>query len=571
MHALGNVVSVDVEGGPPPERAARGAEHAPARRGVGRLGRARAAGVQRALLGAVAQLPLPDLQPAPPVAVRAPPQLVGAAAARRGAATGRRRAARSASTTSARSRRRRRATRSSSARSSGPNGSGAATTSTSRSPPTASSATWCERSSGRCSSRARTRSRRSSTAGRATEAGKTAPPWGLYLVARHVLTERSIGIRVPPTRKCTPVSVRRQGGEPVKNTTVEGGARARAARGGAGVLGLTASSGRPHRAGRAGGVYERGRARSGRASARRQRRRQRNARPARRHRGVPGRLDRRCRSPCGAGAARDEPNTRDNEHLTAAKGIVEAKDPVIQKKRGEGLLSAPLASFDWHLPAVRAAVRRGARAVAACRPIQRGRRRDAVRADGQLRLRRVFEDRSRAAPRDADQGALVGVGGECAAHNDGDPVVVYDQYAGRWLLSVVRRPAGGGRVVRGVRRLLATSDATGAYNLYFFDFGPDTFLDYPHFGVWRGRLLHVRQRVPDRPGDLVGRAAIVYERDKMLAGQPARFVWFDEAAANPVGGQYIGQLPADADGSSLPPQVSRTCSRRSTTRRASRR
>jgi len=39
-------------------------------------------------------------------------------------------------------------------------------------------------------------------------------------------------------------------------------------------------------------------------------------------------------------------NTRDNEHLTAAKGSSNAKDPVIQKKRGTGPLSAPLASFD---------------------------------------------------------------------------------------------------------------------------------------------------------------------------------------------------------------------------------
>ena len=70
----------------------------------------------------------------------------------------------SASTTSAPSRRRRRSTTSSCAPSSGRSGSAAATTSTSRSPPTATSATWCARSSGRCSSWARTSSRRSSPA-----------------------------------------------------------------------------------------------------------------------------------------------------------------------------------------------------------------------------------------------------------------------------------------------------------------------------------------------------------------------------------------------------------------------
>ena len=39
----------------------------------------------------------------------------------------------------------------------------------------------------------------------------------------------------------------------------------------------------------------------------------------------------------------------------------------------------------------------------------------------------------------------------------------------------------------------------------------------------------------------------------MLAGQPARVVYFDEAASNPPGGQYIGQLPGDLDGATLPP------------------
>jgi hypothetical protein len=39
----------------------------------------------------------------------------------------------------------------------------------------------------------------------------------------------------------------------------------------------------------------------------------------------------------------------------------------------------------------------------------------------------------------------------------------------------------------------------------------------------------------------------------MLAGKPARVVYFDEASSNPPGGQYIGQLPGDLDGSAAPP------------------
>ena len=46
---------------------------------------------------------------------------------------------------------------------------------------------------------------------------------------------------------------------------------------------------------------------------------------------------------------------------------------------------------------------------------------------------------------------------------------------------------------------------------------------------------------------------MAFERAKMLAGQPARVIYFDEAAYNPPGGQYIGQLPGDLDGATLPP------------------
>src|SRR3954471_21022488 len=79
------------------------------------------------------------------------------------------------------------------------------------------------------------------------------------------------------------------------------------------------------------------------------------------------------------------------------------------------------------------------------------------------------------------------------------------------------------------------------------------FLDYPHIGVWPDGYYMSANEFPTGQETSAGAAAIVLERSAMLAGQPARYVWFDESAANPVGGQYIGQLPGDADGSKLPP------------------
>ena len=141
------------------------------------------AGVPRALLGALALLPLPHLALERALAVRGRPLALAPGADRPRAPRGERRAAPAASTTSARSPRPTRSTRSSSRGRRRRAGTTAATRSSSRSPPTRSCATWCGRSSGRCSSAARTRSRRCSTGAGARPAGSTAPPCGLYLVA----------------------------------------------------------------------------------------------------------------------------------------------------------------------------------------------------------------------------------------------------------------------------------------------------------------------------------------------------------------------------------------------------
>jgi hypothetical protein len=246
-------------------------------------------------------------------------------------------------------------------------------------------------------------------------------------------------------------------------------------------------------------------------------------------------------------------NARDNEHLVAQQGSANAKDPVIQKTRGTKPLSAPIANFDgiclpFGAPCAEASS-------CSCLPP------DTNGAVGQTQFVQmvnsdfaVYSKAGQVLRHATPINALwSAVGGECAAHNDGDPVVVYDQFANRWLLSeFVAQPAAGEDYGECVA-ISTTSDATGTYNLYFFDWGPNTFLDYPHIGVWPDGYYLSANEFPTGQETSSGAAAIVLERGKMLAGQPARYVWFDEAAANPIGGQYIGQLPGDVDGSRLPP------------------
>ena len=148
------------------------------------------------------------------------------------------------------------------------------------------------------------------------------------------------------------------------------------------------------------------------------------------------------------------------------------------------------------------------------------------------------------------------LGGVCASHNDGDPVVSYDILAGRWVLSqfVVAGPAGS--YSHQCFAVSTTSDATGEYYLYDFTTDPVNFIDYPHTGVWPDGYYmsaHVFSAVPGEihppvapPGAFIAARVYVFERAKMIDGLAARMQSVDL-------GQQYGLLPADLDSLTPPP------------------
>ena len=146
------------------------------------------------------------------------------------------------------------------------------------------------------------------------------------------------------------------------------------------------------------------------------------------------------------------------------------------------------------------------------------------------------------------------LGGVCASHNDGDPVVSYDILAGRWVLSqfVVGGPAGG--YSHQCFAVSTTSDATGEYYLYDFVTDPANFIDYPHTGVWLDGYYmsaHVFSPSPIEvpaalPGAFITARVYVFEREKMIDGLPARMQSVDL-------GQQYGLLAADLDSLTPPP------------------
>jgi hypothetical protein len=138
------------------------------------------------------------------------------------------------------------------------------------------------------------------------------------------------------------------------------------------------------------------------------------------------------------------------------------------------------------------------------------------------------------------------LGGACAAHNDGDPVVSYDILAGRWVLSQFVVDGGPGSYSHQCFAVSATSDATGEYYLYDFTTDPVNFVDYPHTGVWPDGY-YMSAHVFNPAGTFTTGRIYVFERDKMILGQTARM------QSQNLGTEF-GFLPADLD-SLTPPAV----------------
>jgi hypothetical protein len=135
-----------------------------------------------------------------------------------------------------------------------------------------------------------------------------------------------------------------------------------------------------------------------------------------------------------------------------------------------------------------------------------------------------------------------GFGGGCQTNNDGDPIVLYDKAANRWLFaqfSVSTTPFLQCVAVS------TTSDATGTFNRYSFQYS--NFDDYPKMGVWSDGYYVTFNMFNGTTNAFVGADACAYNRTAMLAGQPATQVCFQQGTS--VG----GLLPADLDGNTAPP------------------
>jgi len=164
-----------------------------------------------------------------------------------------------------------------------------------------------------------------------------------------------------------------------------------------------------------------------------------------------------------------------------------------------------------------------------------------------------------------DIGALwAGFPIEDCTDGSGDPIVVYDQFENRWILSQFTTRGFDPPFTAPFYNCVAiskTGDPTGAYFRYAFITQPDLedggffFPDYPKYGVWTDSyILTTRDFGFD---DRYGISVYALEKRKMIAGNPnARVVqFFLEFGDPPLVPLHLigdGLLPPDIDGDEKP-------------------
>ncbi len=139
------------------------------------------------------------------------------------------------------------------------------------------------------------------------------------------------------------------------------------------------------------------------------------------------------------------------------------------------------------------------------------------------------------------------LGTTCSTRNDGDPIVLYDALADRWMISQFCNNAPPFRQLIAVSK---TSDPTAEFYVYEFVMPNVKFNDYPKLGVWAdGYYMSTDEFLGS---DYAGSGAFAFDRKKMLAGDPnASYIYFDLATPSTI--RFGGFLPSDLDGINAPP------------------
>jgi len=146
-----------------------------------------------------------------------------------------------------------------------------------------------------------------------------------------------------------------------------------------------------------------------------------------------------------------------------------------------------------------------------------------------------------------------GFNGNWTGNNDGDPIILYDENADRWIISQFAIDCGVAPYTQ--YQLVAVSttpDPTGSYYRYAFQF--DYMPDYPKIGIWEdGYYMAINRFNSNNSYSWVGAGAVVMERSKMLNGDPAAGMMYYKTetiggSGSATGSDCYSMLPSDCDG-----------------------
>jgi hypothetical protein len=137
-----------------------------------------------------------------------------------------------------------------------------------------------------------------------------------------------------------------------------------------------------------------------------------------------------------------------------------------------------------------------------------------------------------------------GFGGLCQADNDGDPIVVYDSIANRWLITQFAVTNANPNFFQCIA-VSTGSDPTGSFNRYAFSY--PNFPDYPKFGLWPDAYYATFNMFNAAGTSFLGGQVCAFDRAKMLTGASATQVCFN------AGTSFGSLLPSSLDGATLPP------------------
>lgn len=145
--------------------------------------------------------------------------------------------------------------------------------------------------------------------------------------------------------------------------------------------------------------------------------------------------------------------------------------------------------------------------------------------------------------------SLVSLGGTGAcASGLGDPIILFDELASRWVLTEFSSQSG-----RSLCVYVSDTDnlEAPAVTWYKYTFTMSAFPDYPKYGVW-GDAYYVGANESGTSG---ARPVYAMDRTKMLAGLPATFQRI--TIPNLAGFGFQMTTPADHDGIDAPPAGAR--------------